>query len=159
SLADLYLTWQLFETEGAAAGERNPVADWILTEYGWAGVAGLKLCTVLLVALLAAVICRFRPQTATRLLTGCCALLGSVVVYSCLLLYFPGTVSADSMALERHIYEDNQVLDAAMRQSQDRIKLKQGLAHELLTQKRSLADAVAVVTAVEEPDSVRIKHM
>ena len=96
SLADLHLTWRLFEVEGLGAAERNPVADWVLTNYGWAGIACLKLSTVLLVGVLAAAICRARPRTCTRLLTGCCAILGGVVAYSALLLYFPGTVSADS---------------------------------------------------------------
>src|SRR5258708_15772796 len=100
SLADLYLTWRLFAVEGSGAAERNPVADWVLNNYGWSGVACLKLCTVTLVACLTSAIYRARPKMGAGLLTGCCTLLGSVVLYSFLLLYFPSTVHADANDLE-----------------------------------------------------------
>lgn len=160
SLADLYLTWRLFTVEGLGAAERNPVADWVLDQYGWAGVALLKLSTVALVGVAASAIYhRARPRTGTGLLTGCCALLGSVVLYSCLLLYFPGTVSAESDDLEAAIAENNQVLDAEVRSTTDRIYLKNRLVTEVLGRRRPLAEAVAAVEASEEPGSVRIRHM
>src|SRR5207245_7435126 len=63
SVADLYLTWRLFVIEGSAAAERNPVANWVLETYGWAGVACLKLCTIALVVAPCVTICRARPRT------------------------------------------------------------------------------------------------
>src|SRR5947209_2456160 len=81
SAADLYLTWRLFAVEGSAAGEQNPLANWVLDHYGWAGVACMKFCTVALVVIPVGAIFQARPRTALRLLGGCCAVLGTVVFY------------------------------------------------------------------------------
>lgn len=159
SAADLYLTWRLFAVEGSAAGEQNPLANWVLDHHGWAGVACLKLCTVALVVIPVAAIFRARPRTASRLLGGCCAVLGTVVFYSSLLLYFPGTVAAESRDVEQAMRDQNDALDSAISQTTERILYKQQLAQDVVERRRPLAEAVEAVAATEEPDSVRIRHM
>jgi hypothetical protein len=159
SLADLYLTWQLFETEGASARETNPLANWVLAEFGWDGLAYFKLGTVIFVGLVTAVVYSFRPRTGVRLLTGNCAILGAVVVYSTALLCFPGIVSAESAALEDVIAARSRAIDEALGRSKERLANKVDLAQKMLRRQISLADAVERILAVEEDGSIRLQTL
>jgi len=82
SLADLVLTWFLLGRAGGPAYESNPLAAWWLAQFGWVGLAGFKLGTVLLVAAVALVVSCSRPHTAGRVLTFACATLLAVLLYS-----------------------------------------------------------------------------
>lgn len=85
SAADLCLTWWLLERSGGDVYEGNPVAQWCLAHYGWAGLAAFKAAVVALVGTLALVITRSRPRLAGRVLAFACATVGLVVLYSCCL--------------------------------------------------------------------------
>jgi hypothetical protein len=82
SLTDLSLTWWLLSHSDGQVYESNPVARWWLANHGWLGLAGFKVVGVLLVIGLAAVISRYRPRAAGRVLGFACAALTVVVLYS-----------------------------------------------------------------------------
>jgi hypothetical protein len=82
SLADLYLTWRLLETSDGIVYESNPIANRLLRAYGWTGVVVFKASLVFLVASVVAVLERYRPRAAARLLTVSCTIVGAVVLYS-----------------------------------------------------------------------------
>jgi hypothetical protein len=82
SLADLFLTWRLLQSSGEMY-ESNPIAEWWLSCYGWAGLAGFKIGMALAVAILATAISLARPRTGGRVLAFACAALAVVVLYSC----------------------------------------------------------------------------
>jgi hypothetical protein len=82
SLADLVLTWWLLSRTSGQVYESNPVAHWCLAQHGWLGMLGFKTGLVLLVIGLAAIIARFRPRVAGRVLGFGCAALALVVFYS-----------------------------------------------------------------------------
>src|SRR6516165_4913024 len=62
NLADLELTQRLFGEVGSAAKELNPLANSLLSTYGWTGVIGLKLATTAAVGLLLAFVFACRPR-------------------------------------------------------------------------------------------------
>ena len=43
SVTDFWLTWVLLRDAGVQAYEWNPVADWWLSRYDWAGLPGLAI--------------------------------------------------------------------------------------------------------------------
>lgn len=85
SLTDLSLTWLLLSVGGGAIDEGNPVARWLLTGYGWTGLAAFKGLTVLVVLGVCGLLHVCRPRLADRLLVASIAVVGAVVLYSCLL--------------------------------------------------------------------------
>ena len=86
SLSDLGLTWLLVERGGGVVYESNPVADWWLWHYGWAGLGAFKVLTVVVVVGLTAVVSRFRPRSGGLILAVACSALALVVGYSCYLV-------------------------------------------------------------------------
>lgn len=82
STADFALTWHLLGRGEAACYEANPVANWWLLRFGWAGLAAFKAATVLVAGLLTIMVARRRPVAAQRLLIFGCAVVGAVVMYS-----------------------------------------------------------------------------
>jgi hypothetical protein len=82
SASDLALTWLLVERGGGAVYEGNPVADWWLRSYGWAGLAAFKALTVLVVVGLTAIVSRYRPRSGGLILSVACSVLAVVVGYS-----------------------------------------------------------------------------
>src|SRR5260370_17556700 len=61
--------------------EANPVAAWWLLNYGWLGLAGFKLATVLLVVGIATLLMRRRPRLGQGVLgLGCAAAAIAVLV-------------------------------------------------------------------------------
>src|SRR5690349_18620406 len=97
-LADLLLTSYLLRTEYGSVYESNPVARWWLARWGWAGLAGFKLAIILLVIASVKLIARYRPRTATHVLSFACGATALVIGYSCTLL---GTARAHGLALNK----------------------------------------------------------
>lgn len=87
SLADLGLTWVLIRHGGGRVRESNPVALAWLAGYGWHGLAGFKAATVLVFSGVVVVLVRRRPRAGLLLVLFACFAVGSVVYYSCQLLY------------------------------------------------------------------------
>jgi hypothetical protein len=84
-MTDLVLTWWLLRRPAGEFYEANPVAHWWLARYGWVGLAALKASSILLVAVLTALIARRQRHVAAGLLAFGCALTGGVVLYSVVL--------------------------------------------------------------------------
>ena len=78
-LTDLALTGFLLRTERGHVYESNPVAQWWLAHWGWAGLAGFKLGALLLVMTAANFIRRHRPRTAAQVLNFACGATALVV--------------------------------------------------------------------------------
>ncbi len=83
---DLALTWQLVEPDSPYTSESNPVANWWLLSYGWAGLVGFKAAMALFAAGLFVVIARNRPSLGKGVLNLSCLLVAGVVLYSGYLL-------------------------------------------------------------------------
>jgi hypothetical protein len=146
SLADMALTLFLLGRQGGGAYEWNPVASWWLARFGGAGLAGFKLGTVLLVAALTLAVSRRRPRAAGRLLSFGCAALLAVIAHSARLA--PG-VHDEANQAER-------IETRAQRLEQERVrettftKLVHELGNDLVFRRRSLAEAVDVLSATEK---------
>jgi hypothetical protein len=82
SAADLCLTWYLLSNSGGTVGEANPLADWLLSRGGWAGLAVFKTVTVLLVVGASLGIERRRPAAGGFVLGLACGVLSLVVGWS-----------------------------------------------------------------------------
>jgi hypothetical protein len=82
SVADLLLTWVLLRHTDGMVYESNPIANALLTQYGWAGMVIFKFTDVLLVASIALLLCYFQPRAARRVLSMACGIVGSVTLYS-----------------------------------------------------------------------------
>jgi hypothetical protein len=146
SLADLALTRFLLERQEGGAYEWNPVASWWLARFGWAGLVGFKLGIVLLVAALTRLVSRHRPRAAGRILSFGCAALLAVIVYSGLLV--PG-VYAEAVHAEQ-LEAQRQLLDRQVVRSNTFMNLTSGLVNDLLSRRRSLGEAVEILSTAEE---------
>lgn len=145
SLADLALTWFLLERGDGSAYERNPVAAWWLGCLGWPGLAGFKLGTVLLTAVVALMVSGRRPRVAGRLLDfGCVALL-IVLFYSGFLV---GGMKADAAQLAG-IEKKGQELDQAFVQRHAYAALLDRLRDDLIARRCTLAEAVEILEGSE----------
>jgi hypothetical protein len=142
SLSDLGLTWLLLERGSGAVYESNPVADWWLSRYGWAGLAAFKVLTVLVVVGLTAVVSRTRPRSGGLILSAACSLLAVVVGYSCYLVGGGATRDPDSAELVG-IRAQAAQLDAEWDKSREyTLRLRQ-LSAELAAGRCSLIEATA----------------
>jgi hypothetical protein len=112
SCGDFALTASLLKNSGGRVYESNPLANWMLRELGWLGLAGYKSASVFLVGGLALVISHYRPRTAGRLLKFSCLTVAGVLLYSGTLLALdrqpPGKedakqVAAKALRLEQQI--------------------------------------------------------
>jgi hypothetical protein len=83
SLIDLFLTWRLLLHGHGQVYEGNPIAEWWLSCYGWAGLAAFKIATALAVGVLTTAISLVRPRTGGRILVFACTAVLIVVAYSC----------------------------------------------------------------------------
>jgi hypothetical protein len=86
SCGDFALTACLLRNSGGRVYESNPIANWMLREVGWLGLAAYKSASVFLVGGVALVISRYRPRTAGRLLKFSCLTVAGVLLYSGTLL-------------------------------------------------------------------------
>ena len=86
NLMDIVMTHLLLGTGHFI--ESNPIANYVLTEYGFAGVAAFKLIVVAMVMLIANIIAFRRIRTSRYLLHFGTLIVGGVVVYSYSLLMF-----------------------------------------------------------------------
>jgi hypothetical protein len=152
-LTDLALTCYLLRTERGHVYESNPVAQWWLAHWGWAGLAGFKLAVLLLVMTAASLIGRHRPRTAAHVLTFACGATALVVGYSCTLL---GTARTQGQALTREdevrIETEAAQLDAQVQELQAYYKLRDQLAEDLNAGRDSLD---ALVTRLQATPKVQ----
>jgi hypothetical protein len=101
NVADLALTWFLLERSGGHCYEANPVASWLLVSFGWAGLAGFKLASIVVVAALVLMVSRTRPRTAGGILNFGCSVLVGVVFYSGYMVREEEAMSATLGQLEK----------------------------------------------------------
>ncbi|HQR07295.1 MAG TPA: DUF5658 family protein [Gemmatales bacterium] len=86
SLADLILTRILLTQSGGDVYEANPLANLILSKYGWAGMTAFKFGMVLMISGIMVYVAYYQPKTAGRLLCFAVLLMAGVVGYSGYLL-------------------------------------------------------------------------
>jgi hypothetical protein len=150
-LTDLALTYYLLRTAPGQVYESNPVAQWWLTRWGWAGLAGFKLAIVLLVLMAVNLIALYRPRTAGYVLSFACGVTALVVGYSCTLL---GTERAQWQPLTREdevkIRSEAAQLDARVRQVQAFYRFRDQLAEDLNAGRYSLEALVSRLAATPE---------
>jgi hypothetical protein len=151
-LTDLVLTCYLLRATSGWVYESNPVAQWWLVRWGWAGLVGFKLAVMLLVLTAVSLIARNRPRTAGHVLSFACGATLLVVGYSCTFL---GTARCRGQALTREdelrIRTEAAQIDAEVHQLQAYYKLLDQLAEELNAGRDSLE---ALVTRLEATPKV-----
>lgn len=86
SLADLVLTRVLLTQSGGDIYEANPLANLILTNFGWAGLTAFKFGMVLMISGIMVYVAYYQPKTARRLVGFAALLMAGVVGYSGYLL-------------------------------------------------------------------------
>jgi Domain of unknown function (DUF5658) len=82
SAADLLLTYFLLRHSSGEVYESNPVANWWLSAYGWAGLVVFKTAAVALAVGLLLVVAWRRPHLGRFLATFACLAVSLVVAYS-----------------------------------------------------------------------------
>lgn len=92
SLLDIVFTWLAlrFSAEGRTRGtffESNPVAGWVLAQWGIQGMAVFKLSLTALVVGIAVFVGITHPRAARSLLIGGILTVGAVVAYTVRLLF------------------------------------------------------------------------
>jgi hypothetical protein len=142
SLSDLGLTWLLLERSGGVIYEGNPVADWWLHRYGWAGLAAFKVLTVLVVVGLTAVVSRSRPSSGGLILSVACAVLALVVGYSCYLVG-RGAAREPESAEMASVRAETAQIDAEWEKSREYSRALQQLSEALADGRCSLCEATA----------------
>jgi hypothetical protein len=100
SLIDLFLTWRLLLQSHGQVYESNPIAEWWLSRYGWAGLVAFKMAMAVAVAVLTTAISLARPRTGGRVLAFACTALLLVVAYSCYVSSARGMPVSDLTAEE-----------------------------------------------------------
>jgi hypothetical protein len=150
-LIDLALTYYLLRTAPGKVYESNPVAQWWLVRWGWAGLAGFKLAVVLLVLAAVQFIALYRPRTAGHVLWFACGATALVVGYSCTLL---GTARAHWRPFtwedEVRIRSEAAQIDARVQQVQAFYRLRDQLAEDLNAGRYSLEALVSRLAATPE---------
>jgi hypothetical protein len=147
-LTDLVLTCYLLRATSGWVYESNPVAQWWLVRWGWAGLAGFKLAVMLLVLTAVSLIARNRPRTAGHVLSFACGATLLVVGYSCTFL---GTARCRGQALTREdelrIRTEAAQIDAEVHQLQEYLQLLDQLAEDLNAGRGSLEALVTRLAA------------
>jgi hypothetical protein len=147
SLGDLLLTCYLLQLGEGQVYESNPIAEWWLSRFGWAGLAGFKVGAVLVVAGLAAVVSLRQCRNGGRILSFACSTLAVVLVYSC----------AVAGAIDPEVADDLPRAEAKARQL-DRIVVQgrqyqaalEQLGQDLVHGRRPLAQAVALLARTDK---------
>jgi hypothetical protein len=140
SLADLVLTWLLLQRGDGVVYESNPVAGWWLAAFGWAGLAGFKVGTVLLVTALAILISRHRPLVGGRVLDFGCSLLAVVIGYSCYLAHLD-TRAEETPREASELAQANARMEAETNRGAEYRSLMQELTGDLIASRCSLVEA------------------
>jgi hypothetical protein len=156
SLLDLLLTRLLIQQGEGQVYESNPIANWWLTRAGWLGLSAFKLGSVLLVAGLSVIIACYRPRVGRLVLSFACATLLVVVLYSsslatCLEVRPNPLEQADLRAIEA----DKQLLNDEQQRILAYHRLRNQLAGDLLTGRRTLAEAAELLRATERGQNPR----
>jgi hypothetical protein len=86
SFADLYLTRELLTRGHGKVYESNPIADAWLNRYGLDGLVFFKMGALTVVGVVALFLSTYRPRAGRWLLNFACIVVGSVAVYSWLLM-------------------------------------------------------------------------
>jgi hypothetical protein len=86
SFADLYLTRELLVRGHGQVYESNPIAEAWLSRYGLDGLVFFKMGALSVVAGVAVFLSTYRPRAGRWLLNFACLIVGSVALYSCLLM-------------------------------------------------------------------------
>jgi hypothetical protein len=150
SLADLALTSLLLQRAEGRAWESNPIAAWWLNRFGWPGLAGFKLATVLVVLSLVLVVSRHRPRSGERLLGFGCSTLLAVVLYSGFLVYgLEAEAGAGEAAEFRQARESIQDLEWYAVRLRAYYALLGRLAGDLVEHRRTLAGTVEALAEAE----------
>ncbi|MFT3883337.1 MAG: DUF5658 family protein [Gemmatales bacterium] len=87
SITDFLLTKWLLQRSHGDFYESNPLAEGILQNLGWQGLAYFKFSSALCVLAIAIYLGVLRPLIAQRLINFACLVLGFVVTYSLVLVF------------------------------------------------------------------------
>jgi hypothetical protein len=143
SVMDLCLTWNLLELRGARFYEANPIAAAVLAHGGWWGLAMYKLLCAGTVLTAAALLARWRPRAARKVLVVACAVVAAVVGYSLWLVAGDHQIDAELARAERQ----GKLLEARFEeQKKYSAKLRQ-LAGEIVAGRSSLRQATHALLA------------
>jgi len=85
SLLDLGMTIYLITHPGSIFYESNPIASWVLMNWGIRGMAVFKLSLVSFVCLIGCIIAAQRHDVAVKMMATATAIVSCVVTYSALL--------------------------------------------------------------------------
>lgn len=145
SLADFGLTTWLLMAHPEWVVESNPVANWWLTTFGLAGMAGFKIGTVGLVGFICYSLKKTRPHLAQSVLGVACLTVLTVVGYSVFLGKDLVNQTNQMLTLEKQ----DQELDLKRLKLQEYTKLAEELCMELATDKTTLRQAVSYLVQTE----------
>lgn len=118
--------------------EANPLARWILTTGGWAGLATFKAGCTAIAILAALLVTHWRPATGHRLLVLMCVLMFGVVSYSSVL----AAQATDPEFQIESLTQANDDLDKAQQSFQTYLEMRNTLCIALLRGEVSLLQAV-----------------
>jgi hypothetical protein len=90
SVLDLCLTYRLLHVGGGHIYESNPIANAWLNRYGWLGLTGFKVASMILVASATVVVSLRHPRAGGGILTFACSAVAIVVLYSFSLVNYFG---------------------------------------------------------------------
>jgi hypothetical protein len=138
SLADLALTTWLLNVHADSVVESNPVANWWLDNYGFAGMAFFKAFTVVVVGLACHVLARSRPRLSKGVLSFACLTVLAVVGYS---VYLLNGVRHEANELDM-IAEKSNELDIRLEESREYNNLVVNLLRKLKDNQITLKQVV-----------------
>ena len=145
NVADLVLTWVLLRSDHGECYESNPLAGWVLTFGGWLGLVGFKAAVVVVVAGLALIISRSRPQAGGRVLFFACSAVALVVVYSSYLLGSLAVPRSAEAAEYQATKEEDAAWEREWSQVNERHRLLASLSEDVVARRRSLAEAAGAL--------------
>jgi hypothetical protein len=144
-LADLLMTCYLLGATPQLFFESNPFARWWLDRWGWAGLAGFKMATILFTLTAITILARRRPRVAGSVLCFACGATALVVIYSGTLAFATRGLSQMKALAERGCQ-----IDAQLRPLQEYCYLRARLREDLQAGRCSFTDAVARLAATEQ---------
>jgi Domain of unknown function (DUF5658) len=87
SVIDFALTWRLVTAAHSEVDEINPVASWVLENFGWVGLAAYKLTLVSSIGIAVLIIASRRQALGTSVIMFGCGAQASVVITALMLLH------------------------------------------------------------------------
>jgi hypothetical protein len=100
SATDFAFTWKLVAAANSDVDEVNPLASWILEQFGWGGLAAYKLTLVSFIAAVVAVIAHRRRHVGEAVMMFGCGAQASVVITSILLLQSSNPMEMNASNME-----------------------------------------------------------